>query len=388
MSPRGFVILLVVTVLAAIGAIVMAVQPAASDTDAVAGDPMFPALGQKLADAGEISVTTPQYTITWKRQGDGWVSPERGDYPAHKGTVSDLVSSLAHMTKVEAKTAEPDWYQYIKVGDPGATPPTGIAHMVVKSADGQVLADVVLGARSYSIAASHARGGMFVRAPDDKQSWLVEGVASAPTELQEWFDAVVDIPASDVAGLTILMGDKTVFEARKTDETNGNYELVEVDPAQAAGDSVANSNSIRSTASAIVGLRADDIRAIDSMSPGEDARTDRFTTASGLTLDVTMFDADGRTWAIFKASAAEGSEAAKLAADINSRAANWAFRLDASRTTRLMQPVANLVQKPGNPAASGAGPIPLDGNGKPMLAPAMPNMPGLGGAGGPMLPTF
>ena len=109
MSPRGFVILLVVTVLAAIGAIVMAVQPATSDTDAVAGDPMFPALSQKLADAGEISVTTPQYTITWKRQGDGWVSPERGDYPAHKGTVSDLVSSLAHMTKVEAKTAEPDW---------------------------------------------------------------------------------------------------------------------------------------------------------------------------------------------------------------------------------------------------------------------------------------
>jgi hypothetical protein len=388
MSPRGFVILLVVTVLAAIGAIVMAVQPAASDTDAVAGDPMFPALSQKLADAGEISVTTPQYTITWKRQGDGWVSPERGDYPAHKGTVSDLVSSLAHMTKVEAKTAEPDWYQYIKVGDPSATPPTGIAHMVVKSADGQVLADVVLGARSYSIAASHARGGMFVRAPDDKQSWLVEGVASAPTELQEWFDAVVDIPASDVAGLTILMGDKTVFEARKTDETNGNYELVQVDPAQAAGDSAANSNSIRSTASAIVGLRADDIRAIDSMSPGEDARTDRFTTASGLTLDVTMFDADGRTWAIFKASAVEGSGAAKLAADINSRAANWAFWLDASRTTRLMQPVANLVQKPGNPAASGAGSIPLDGNGKPMIAPAMPNMPGLGGAGGPMLPTF
>lgn len=388
MSPRGFVILLVITVLAAIGAIVMAVQPAASDMEAVAGDAMFPALSQKLADAGEISIETPQYSITWKRQGDGWISPERGDYPARNGMVSDLVSSLAHMTKVEAKTAEPDWYQYIKVGDPGAKPPTGIAHLTVKSADGNVLADAILGARSYSIAASHARGGMFVRAPDDKQSWLVEGVATAPTELQEWFDAIVDIPASDVTGLTILVGDKTVFEAKKTDETSGNYELVQADPAQAAGDDVANSNSIRSTASAIVGLRADDVRAIASVSPGDDARTDRFTTASGLTLDVTMFEADGGTWAIFKAAAAEGSEGAKLAADINSRAASWAFRLDASRATRLMQPVANLVQKPGNPAANGAAPIPMDENGKPILAPPLPNIPGLGGAGGPMLPTF
>jgi hypothetical protein len=110
-SPRSFVILLVVTVLAVVGAIVMAVQPSMSDTEAVAGDPMFPALSQNVAEADEISVETPQYAISWKRQGDGWVAPERGDYPAHKGIVSDLVSSLAHMTKVEAKTAEPNWYQ-------------------------------------------------------------------------------------------------------------------------------------------------------------------------------------------------------------------------------------------------------------------------------------
>jgi hypothetical protein len=387
-SPRSFVILLVVTVLAVVGAIVMAVQPSMSDTEAVAGDPMFPALSQNVAEADEISIETPQYAISWKRQGDGWVAPERGDYPAHKGIVSDLVSSLAHMTKVEAKTAEPNWYQYIRVGDPAATPPTGVAHVTVKSADGEVLAEAILGARSYSIAASHVRGGMFVREPDDTQSWLVEGVATAPTEMQEWFDAIVDIPASDVTGLTILNGDKIVFEAKKTDDTSGNYELVQADPTEAASDTVANSNSIRSTASAIVGLRADDVRAIDSVKPGAEARTDRFTTASGLTLDVTMVEADGGTWAIFKASAAEASDAAKLAADINSRAANWAFRLDASRATRLMQPVANLVQKPSAPAANGAAPIPLDENGKPMLTPPMPNMPGLGGAGGPMLPTF
>jgi hypothetical protein len=380
-SPRGFVILLAITVVAVIGAILATVQPTVHATDVVAGEQMFPNLGQDVADAGEVSVLTPQYAITWKRRDDGtWVSPERGDYPARKDMVSNIVVSLARMTKLEAKTAIPDWYQYIRVGDPAATPPTGVARVTVKSAGDKPLADAILGARSYSIAASHTRGGMFVRQPDEAQSWLVEGTASVPTELAEWFDTLVDIPGSDVTSFAILSGGKTVLEARKTGDTNGTYELTYYDPAEADADSVANSNSIRSTVSAIVGLRIDDVRAIDSVSPGDDARTDRFTTGSGLQLDVTVFAVDGKTWATFKASAPEGSTGAGMAADINSRTAKWAFQLSASVATRLAQPVANLVQKPADPNAGGVGPVPLNGNGMPMLAP-----PGQG-APGPRIP--
>lgn len=385
MSPRGFVILLIVTLVALVGAIVAAVQPTMSGTDSVAGAPMFPALGQSVPDASTVRVQTPQYTASWKWQDGVWVSPERGDYPARKGLVPELVSGLARMTKVEAKTSKPEWYQHIRVGDPAATPPTGVAHLTVTSANGEVFADAILGARSFSIAASHARGGTFVRKADEAQSWLVEGTASVPAELPDWFDALVDIPGPEIASVAVLVGDRTVFEARKADAAAGTYEVVSLDPAEGEGENVANDNTIRSLASAIVGMRMDDARAIDSVVPGENARTNRFTTTAGLQLDVTVFDVDGATWAIFKASAPEGSEAAAAAADINGRTGKWAFRLNASRATRLTQPVANLVQKPADPALGGVTPIPLNENGMPMFLPdsMTPGLPG-----GVTLPTF
>jgi hypothetical protein len=383
-SPRGFVILLVVTVVAVLGAILITVQPTVRATDTVAGEQMFPDLAADGAEAGEVTVVTPQYTIAWQRRDDGtWVAPERGDYPARKDMVANLVASLTRLVKLEAKTAIPDWYQYIRVGDPAATPPTGVARVTVTSAGGDALADVVLGARSFSIPASHTRGGMFVRAADEAQSWLVEGTASVPTELSEWFGTIVDIPASDVTGFAILRDGKTVFEAKKTDETNGVYELAYLDPAEGDAGSVANSNSIRSTASGIVGLRAEDVRAIDSLTPGEDVRTDRFTTSSGLQLDVTVFSAEGKTWATFKASAPEGSDAAATAADIGSRTAKWAFQLNSSVATRLAQPIANLVQRPADPNAGAVSPGAPNGSGTPMFAPPGPRIPG-----GTALPTF
>ena len=111
MSPRGFVILLAVTLIAVLGAVLLAVQPTLSGADPVSGEPMFPALGQRLADAETVTVVTPQYEATWARRGGVWVSPERGDYPARASLVADLVVNLARLTRVEARTAKPDWYQ-------------------------------------------------------------------------------------------------------------------------------------------------------------------------------------------------------------------------------------------------------------------------------------
>lgn len=387
MSPRGFIILLVATLLAVCAAVVMAVQPTISGADSVAGEQMFPRLSQNPQDASRVTVQTPQYTASWERRDGIWVSPERGDFPGRAGLANDIVSGLARMTKVEAKTSKPEWYEYVRIGDPSATPPTGVAHVTVTSASGDILADTVLGARSYSIAASHTRGGMFVRGSGDEQSWLVEGIASVPAGLPEWFDTLIDIPGPDITGVTILEGDKTILHTRKTDLTNGVYAITHLDPAVAGSDNVANSNSLRSLASGIVGLRVDDVRAIASVSPGATARTDRFTMTSGMQLDVTIFDVDGALWAIFKATAPQGSAGEALAADISARTKDWAFRLDGSRATRLNQPVVNLIQKPteAGGGAAGAVPVPLGESGAPLFNPQGGSGPMPGAA---VLPNF
>jgi len=388
MSIRGFVVLLVVTVLAVVGAIVAALLPARSVGDAAAGELMFPELARRVSEVNRVVVETPQYSVSWEQRDGTWVSPELGGYWSRKTSVPDLVLGLSRMTKVEAKTAEPDWYQYIRVGDPKVEPPTGVAHVTVVSANGTELADSILGARSLAIAASHTGGGMFVRDADGAASWLVEGLASVPAALPEWFDTILDIPGTEVSSIAILQGDKKVLEFGKTDASNGIYELVFSEPGTVEPDEVANSNTLRSVASAIVGVRAEDIRAADSVTTGPEARTNHFVTASGLELDITMVEREGEPWALIKASAAEGSEAAKAAEEINARTAKWAFKLGASHTTRLTQPLGNLVQKPSSPASEGVAPIPFDQDGRPILGPQAPAAPGLGISGEQFIPGF
>jgi hypothetical protein len=111
-------------------------------------------------------------------------------------------------------------------------------------------------------------------------------------------------------------------------------------------------------AGAIVGVSVEDVRTLAGLMVSDTARTDRFTTAAGLQLDITFVDADGGPWAIFKASAAAGSDAEKDAAAINARTGQWAFKLDASRMARLTRAVGELVQNPADRASGAEAPPP------------------------------
>ncbi len=355
MSPRSFVILLIVTAIALVAAIALAVRPnISSATRTAAAEPVFSALSQRRGDVAKVEVQTPRYTTTFEYRDGTWVDAQQGDYPAQDNAVADVVNSLTAMTTVEAKTADPEWYQYVMVGDPATTPPTANAHVIVSTANGEVLADAIIGNQSVSMSAAQGQGGTFVRRAGEDQSWLVDGVVAIPPGLNNWFAPIVNVPGPDVTSIAILNGDRTVFEVRKTDPSTGLYELVALDDSQGPSASVANLDPIRDLASGIVNVTFEGARPLDSVDLATAARTVRFTTAAGLQLDVTVVEADGETWAVFKASAAEGSAAADQAAQITAATEHWAFRLEPTRVARLGHAVSELIQPPATDAGQGA----------------------------------
>lgn len=368
MSPRAFLILLVITAIAVVGAIAAAVQPSLSEPESGGGDPMFPVLAQRAAEARRIVVETPDYSATWEFLDGLWVDAGRGNYPGRQSAVAELVTGLASLTRVEPKTANPEWYRYIRVGDPTAQPPTAVAHITVSGVGGTVLADAILGTRSYSIPASHARGGSFAREANDGQSWLVEGSVSLPSVLPDWFETLVNIPGTNVASIAVIEGGKTVFEAERSDPTTGTYSLVSVDAPDVPTNAEVNATAVRGLASAIVGVRAEDVRALEGLTVPETARTNRFTTVTGLQVDMTVVDAEGGPWTLIKASAPTESAAAEEATAINARTAHWAFKLDSSRISRLTRKVSELVQ---DPEALSEGAVELPG----MVVPGGPQAP-------------
>jgi hypothetical protein len=257
--------------------------------------------------------------------------------------------------------------------------------VTASAANGDVLLDTIVGSMSSSIAASHSRGGTFVRNMGQAQSWLVEGTSAIPGALADWFDPVMSVPGTDVASVAILSGDKVVFAAHKPDATSGQYKIDQLDASVGSSDEVTNDTQIHSLVAGIVNVTVDDVRSLDSLTPGKSARVDRFTMNDGMQLDVTLVDADGATWAIFKASAPDGTEGATAAAKINAVTDRSAFKLDSSGpTAALTTDVRKLVQPPGTQAPAGQG-----GAGAPFVFPRGQLPPGFEQGGpSPLPPGF
>jgi hypothetical protein len=253
-----------------------------------------------------------------------------------------------------------------------------------------VLVDTIVGSESSTIAASHGRGGTFVRNMGQPQSWLVEGTLGLPNGLSDWFDPVLSIPGASVTGVAVLIGGKTVFEANKPDAQTGQYQIVHLDPSVGSSDDVANDTEIHSLVAGIVNVTVPDVRSLDGLTPGALARIDRFTTSDGMQLDVTLVDADGATWAIFKASAPDGTEGAKTAAKINAVADGWAFKVDGGPTAGLTTNVSDLIQPPGSQPGSEQGGAFPGGAGAPFPGGQLPLPPGFqqGGSPVPLPPGF
>ncbi len=363
MSPRSFFALLAVTVVALAIAVALVVTDSGGDNlPNVAGDPMFPALAENSQDLSELSIETRTYRIDLHKVDGTWVAANLGDYPVVPDAIAQIVAGLSQMTVVEDKTSNPDWYQYIGVNDPTADLPAGVTpgvHIRAVAANGDVLADAIFGAASASIG--YARdGGSFVRRAGERQAWLVTGSINVPGFEQDWFGQLLSIPGPQVERITIFLGDQMALDAQKVDFDTGDYNLVYLDPSIGPAGSTANDNGLRGIAQGIVSTSFEGVRSAESVTFADDARLIRFTTISGLQLDVKLGEADGDIWVTYQASAPEGSDAAAQAEDINARASGWAFKLLSYRTTALTRDLATLYDPPAAPEeAPPAAPLPV-----------------------------
>ncbi len=372
MTPRAFLTLAIVTVVAVIGAgWALVSEQLASNPARPSQAPVFAALADHPNDVSRVEIQNRSYKLVLEKRGNDWVAIELGDYPAKREPVQQLVASIAGLKAYEPKTDNPDWYKEIDVGDVG--PGSAAVHVTTVAANGNTLADVLIGRRSRSIGAN-PRGGTFIREPGKAQAWLAEGTVFVPDFLQNWFDQIVHVPGPDVRSITILEGDKVVFDSTKSNVQTGEYEVLSLDPKYGGADLVANSNNIKNLSQGIVSTTFDNARALDTVTFPPDARTIRFKTADDMQLDVRLGTADGQTWVAYSASAPEGSAGADKAKAINDRTKNWAFLLPSYRVAALQREVTDLVQAPPPPPAPPAGVGP--GGINPIQTPGLPGMPG------------
>jgi len=274
----------------------------------------------------------------------GWVLPDRNNYPASFEEVKRALVAMASMEAIEPKTDRPDWFHYIDVD----APPKGDGTLITLSGDrGRVYAALIVG-KSQEVGDDSGSVGIFVRKPDEDQSWLATSTAEIRPLQTDWIDkTVMDIDRERVREADVQPGSGPSYSVSRAKPDDASFVLAPIPK----GREIAYAGAGDSVASAFDDFTFDDIKPAGDIDFDNAARLIEHTF-DGLTVTADVVKQGDDFWARVSADAAPGvAKTAKEAHDINQRAAGWAFKLASYKGSVFTAPLESLLKPKAQAAA-------------------------------------
>lgn len=341
MNPKlvvllGFLALVVLTLALFIGRDHIE-QPETDD------EPLVPELREQVNEIAAIDIlgVGEQPKVRLRRERDRWRVMEKSGYEADFALVHDLLRDLAEVRRVEERTSSSEWYPRLGVSGPdaaeseGATvsfPDTGLPEIIVGHADSAGI-------------------GRYMRIRNQSTSWLTDRAPEVPVAPLEWLErAIMDIPASELSGITIRHPDGETVRLRSTGQEREQWVVVNVPEGREA----APAWQLQPIAGALTALTLEDVR--ENRDIPDDTVRALFRTHDGLNFVASLFREDGRHWLHFSVSAEiEASDEEMLdeddaalavdAAAVDERLSPWQFAIPGERfedmTPRLQDVLAD-----------------------------------------------
>ncbi len=322
---RALSLMLVAGALAAIAAVTVAIETRAARPDLASG-PVVPGLAQTLAGAERVIVTSTEasYRIERVERGDArvWTMRDRGDYVVPSARMERLFEGLAQLRYTRRMTSDAAKHERLGVEDPRQG---GRGVLVqIEDARGALLANLILGVEP---------AGLYVRRPDDDQTWAVAGELPPLRDVAIWLDlrplalapeALARIEVSPLEGRGYVLARETPQAAWRV-----------------AAPALAAQTDLTATAERLTQLAPIDVQPAPAVQGAPRGRVVA-QTFEGLAIDGELVESDGRVWLKLVARAgAPEQDAAALA--INDRAAAWAFALSAEDASALAPPLSSLL---------------------------------------------
>ena len=301
---------------------------------------MFPDLAPKLQDAARIEITHQGKTTAIVKHGDTWGLEDRGGYVVQASKLRGMLTALTELRLVEQRTTDPEQFNRLGLEDPNGK--TGTSNLLrVLDASGKPIVAVIVGHRRVRTQ-GNVPEQVYVRRPDDNQTWLAEGSLQVDADPQLWLDRdIMNIDHARIANVAVTHGDETLELARD------GQKLVLKAPAEHPP---------------LDDYKMDDVDRGLELLTFQDVQTDKepvgdkvgqsvYTTSDGLAVTATVFKGEKDIWARF---AATGNDKTKDEADkLNARLAGWTYQLGAWKQKALVPSLDDLkAPPPEKPAAS------------------------------------
>jgi hypothetical protein len=308
----------------------------------------FPGLAPRLQDVTKVEITHQNTrTVIEKRPDGGWGIAAIHDYPVQTAKLRAMLTGLTELRLVEARTSDPAEYSRLGVDDPNAAGSTAALLRLLDANEKPILALIVGHRRVRSQA--NVPEQVYVRRPDETQSWLAEGSLQVDADSSLWLDRdVLNIGHDRIASVTATRvapggGDQPLVFG----QVEGKFALTQPGEHPKLED-----YKVDDVARALELVTFQAVRA-DADAPGNEVGHSVFTTGDGLAVNVTVLHADKDVWARFAVS---GSDKVKAETDrLNGRLAGWTYQIGSWKEKSLVPTIDDLkAEEPAKPAAQAA----------------------------------
>lgn len=347
MSPRTFLILLAATLIAVAAAAGAVLTRPGDVAEARRGQPVLPGLLDTVNDVHKVELVSDHGgALAFVRDGTAWKVANRNMYPASAEKLNALVVALARLTYLAPKTAKPELYSRLELGDPEQK---GTKSVRVRLSDkgGRSMGELILG-ESRSVMEGSREGGIYFRVPGQAQAWLAAGAIEIGKPVFEWVDrALFQVPGKRIRRVKVTHPDGEVVEIEKRTPEDEHFTLKNLP----AGKKVKNEFSVDGVASTIGEFLINDM-AKPKDRPVDPAKAVRvvYETFDGLTvtalLEVQDVVKDGKSekeyWVDVKVT---GEGEAKAEADrLKARTDDWVYQVTDYRFQSIAKHLADLIE--------------------------------------------
>ncbi len=340
MQRPGLIMLIFVTAIMVTAAAAALATGSTGGSSGGADQPALPGLAPRLGDVASVEIRRTGLDLTFVSDGDSWLTAQKGNYPADAGKVRRVVLALADLTLVEPKTREPGLYPRLEVEDPAKGKSTLVT---IKDKSGADLARLIVGKHSYD-RLGEGDDGMYVRKPDNSQSWLARGSLDLADDMPNWLARqIVDIPDSRVAKVVLSQPDGATLTLTRA-KPDAKFALENLPKgAKYKSDTV-----LGEPAMALETLELDDVRpAVKLPIPDKGVTAASYTTFDGLSLNVKLFQHGNQNWVALAATGA--GKAAAEAKNLDHRMSHWVYEIPAYKAKMLETKLADLIEPPEGP---------------------------------------
>ena len=305
---------------------------------------VFPQFQHQLPNVTDIEVARANDSFVLSRSGDAWANMGLGGFPALSERVENVLIAMASMKYIAPKTGRSKLHHRLDVEDVNSTAQS--TRLTFKDSTGVMLADVIIG-KSKNI---FARRGVYVRLPDDNQTWLAEGSFDVRHNMIEWSDRVVaDLDARFMKAITVYHLNRETISLYRKQPQDRKMKLKNLP----VGATIENQYQIDYIAGLLQDLNFMDAKRADEQSPGANPAFSVVTHWNGqlaMILHTGEPMADGAVWARIKAWVVDNSQASGFekqeAARIQSKFDGWSVKLPRKFTERIKIRMEDIV-RPG-----------------------------------------